>query len=227
MPWAVQFRAWGTPPRPTAPQPAAEVIAFYHPEHAVSAQYRALLTGLLAQLAAPRGQVLLFTSPAPWTGTTTVLLNLAVTAARHESRRVAVVDANLRRPALAPRLGLSATPGLCDVLAGSVPLGRALQETAQANLWALAPGRTGTSDARLPLDWLLPTLRQLREQFDLVFVDAPSWNEGSEVSALAATCDAVYVVLHHKDAPGGDSLAALPGLRQPPSNLQGCILTMR
>lgn len=221
-PWAVEFRPWGQSPS-GGPQPAAEVVAFHQPEHAVSLQYRTLLNGLLLHLPPTRGKVLLFTSPAPWTGTTTVLLNLAVTAARQLGRRVAVVDANLRRPALAERLGLAPTPGLCDVLAGSVLLARAVQDTAQANLSALAAGRVGSGDVRLPLDWLLPTLRQFREQFDLVFVDAPSWNEGSEVSALAATCDAVYMVLHHKDAAPG----AIPGMRQPPRNLQGCILTLR
>jgi Mrp family chromosome partitioning ATPase len=228
--WTVAFRPWG-PGTPTAQATALrlapELIAYHQPEHSVSTQYRTLLNGLLAHLSAPRGQVLLFTSPAPWTGTTTVLLNLAITAARMEGRRVAVIDANLRRPALAERLGLTTVPGLRDVLAGSVPLSRAFQETGQANLWALSAGRADAGDLRLPLDWLLPTLRQLREQFDLVFVDAPSWNEGSEVSALAATCDAVYMVLHQKDAAPNDQAGALPLLRQPPSNLLGCILTLR
>jgi len=224
--WTVQFRPWGAEPRLAANRPvmSPELIAYHQPAHEVASQYRALLQGLLCQLPPGRGQVMLFTSPAPWGGTTTVLLNLAITAARQEGRRVAVVDANLRRPALAERLGVTPTPGLRDVLAGAVALPQALQESAQPNLRALAAGRS-SGDLRLPLDWLLPTLRQLRDLFDLIFVDAPSWNEGSEVSALAATCDAVYMVLHQPGAQ--DPNAALPMLRQPPTNLQGCILTMR
>jgi Mrp family chromosome partitioning ATPase len=224
--WTVQLHAWsgGLPmPRPLA----AELIAFHQPAHAVSVQYRALLDGLLAQLPAGRSQVVLLTSPAPWAGTTTVLLNLAITAARQEGRRVAVVDANLRRPALAERLGVASSPGLRDVLAGTAALAQALQETSQANLHAVSAGHATPGEARLPLDWLLPTLRQLREQFDLVFVDAPSWNEGSEVAALAATCDAVYMVLNQPGQAPGEGSTALPLLRQPPNNLQGCILTMR
>ena len=155
------------------------------------------------------------------------MLNLAMTAARQEGRKIAVVDANLRRPVLADRLGVLPTPGLRDVLAGSVPLRTAFQETAQPGLWALPAGRTNLGDVRLPLDWLLPTLRQLRQHFDLVFVDAPSWNEGSEVGALAATCDAVYMVLHQGQASAENRANPLPLLRQPPTNLQGCILTMR
>lgn len=223
-PWAVQFQPWATP---KASRLAAELISFHQPDHAVSVQYRHLLQGLLAHLSGPRGQVLLFTAPSPWTGTTTVLLNLAVTAARRVACRVAAVDANLRRPALAGRLGIAPTPGLRDVLAGAVALPAAVQETGQPNLWALAAGRAESGEVRLPFDWLMPTLQQMREHFDLVFVDAPSWNEGSEVGALAAICDAVFMVLHQKDAPQGEKVGNLPGLRQPPTNLQGCILTMR
>jgi Mrp family chromosome partitioning ATPase len=224
--WTVQLHPWAA--SPPAPRPiAAELIAFHQPEHAVSVQYRALLNGLLAQLPAGRGQVVLLTSPAPWAGTTTVLLNLAVTAARQEARRVAVVDANLRRPALAERLGVASSPGLRDVLAGTATLALALQETSQANLRVVPAGQVTSGETRLPFDWLLPTLRQLREQFDLVFVDAPSWNEGSEVAALAATCDAVYMVLHQPGRTSGEGATAVPLLRQPPNNLQGCILTMR
>jgi Mrp family chromosome partitioning ATPase len=229
--WGVQFRPVSRErPAPASPmrRVAPESIAFHQPEHTAAQQYRNLLAGLLAQCPTGWGQVLLFTAPAPWGGTTTVLLNLAITAARQDGKRVAVVDANFRRPALAQRLGLGPAPGLREVLAGSVPLPQALQETAQSNLMALAAGQsTAGSETRLPLDWLLPTLRQLRQQFNLVFVDAASWNEGSEVSALAATCDAVYMVLHQVPGTPPEENTALPPLRQPPSNLQGCILTVR
>lgn len=228
-PWTVQFRPWSVEARPvgSARRLAAELIAFHQPEHPVAQQYRVLLQGLMVHLPNGWGQVLLFTSPAPWGGTTTVLLNLAITAARQEGKRVAVVDANLRRPALADRLGLGPAPGLRDVLAGAALLPQALQETGQKNLWALGAGRSGTGEVRLPLDWLMPTLRQLRQQFDLVFVDAASWNEGSEVSALAATCDAVYMVMHQGKEAQAQGDGSLAMLRQPPTNLLGCILTIR
>ena len=185
--WEVQFRPLtreGTVLPARARQPAAELISFHQPDHPLAVQYRTLLNGLLGQLAGGWGQVLLFTGPSPWAGTTTVLLNLAVTAARQDGKKIAAVDANLRRPALSDRLGIASSPGLRDVLAGNVPLRQALQETGQPGLWALSAGKTNLGDVRLPLDWLLPTLRQLRQHFDLVFVDAPSWNEGSEVERL-------------------------------------------
>ena len=65
---------------------------------------------------------LLFAGAADDVGTSTVLLNLAVTLARQEAT-VTVVDAHLARPALADRLGLPPAPGLREVLAGQMPRG--------------------------------------------------------------------------------------------------------
>ena len=67
--WAVQFRPLvqegaSVPALPR--QMAAELISFHQPDHAMAAQYRTLLDGLLGQLPGGWGQVLLFTGPSPW-----------------------------------------------------------------------------------------------------------------------------------------------------------------
>ena len=67
--------------------------------------------------------------------------------AREGLRRVLVVDAHLRQPAVAERLGLSASPGLREVLAGSIALERALQPTEQPNLFALTAGTSNPQSA--------------------------------------------------------------------------------
>src|SRR5260221_229426 len=84
---------------------AVELVAYHQPDHAISGQYRELAGRVLGALPAEQPGVLLFTSAAPATGTTTVLLNTAITVARPNGRRVVVVDAHLRRAAVAARLG--------------------------------------------------------------------------------------------------------------------------
>src|SRR5439155_10142068 len=138
--------------RPSAPPPSRvgpELITLHQPEHPLSQQYRLLQAALLAQLPASRPQVLLFTAAAPDLDTTTVLLNVAIASAQLEKPRVAVVDANLNRPAVAQRLGLDPAPGLREVLSGSVALLRALQVTRQVNLHVLAAGEPGPADDEL------------------------------------------------------------------------------
>jgi Mrp family chromosome partitioning ATPase len=202
-----------------------ELIAWHQPDHPLSEQYRGLVAALEAQLPARQPQVLLFTAATPQTGTTLVLLNLAVTRARQGSTRIVLVDANLHRPGLASRLGLPAAPGLADVLAGSASLQRVVQPSGLNNLAVLTAGRAADgSGLLLASEAMRSVLRHLRERYDWVLVDAPCWDGRPEVVALGSACDAVYLVLPHNqaDTPAiSDLLHLIP---QQGSRLRGCVL---
>lgn len=174
---------------------SADVIVLHEPDHPVCAQYRGLLDAMAAQAPLGGPRVAALAAAASGAGTTTVLLNLALTRAKQGRGLVAVVDANLRRPAIGVRLGLAAGPGVGDVLAGRCPLARALRPSGITNLLALtAEGAAGSS--LLPAAGSLRSLlRQLRGRCDLVLVDAPAWDGGPELAGLAGACDDVYLIL--------------------------------
>lgn len=228
---AVTFQPAGRSSVPLAPAGqrfAAPLIAFHQPDHPVSEQYRALLAGLKGHLRTEGSQVVGLVSPVSGLGATTVLLNLAITQARLDTERVVVVDANLRRPAVAQCLGLPASPGLREVVGRCVPLRRALQGTGQLNCWALTAGEPLSSGSRWPCaDALRATLDQLREQFDWVLVDVPSWDGGAELLALAAACDGVFLVLRPADLDSPEVRAISRLLPPLGSSLGGFILTQR
>jgi Mrp family chromosome partitioning ATPase len=215
-------------PVPAGQRFAPELIAFHDPGHPVSDQYRATLAGVLAQETLGGSSVLLLAAGVSGAGATTVLLNLAITAARQDGRRVAVVDANLRRPALAERLGLPAAPGLREVHAGRFPLGRALRETGQANLLVLTAGEAGTATDPSPAGASgRAVLQQLRRSFDLVLVDGPAWDAGPDAVGLAPACDAVYLVLRPGEFQAAgvrDLMRLLPHVG---AHLGGYVLTRR
>jgi Mrp family chromosome partitioning ATPase len=193
-PLTVAFRPWPEQ-RPASRRMAPELLAYHQPEHPLSKQYGALLESLLADESGRSSQVLLLTAAAPGVGATTVLLNLAISACAGERRRTVVVDFNLHRPALAARLGLPLTPGLHEVLAGTVALEHALQPTAMPGLHALAatPGAWPTSPRTAEaLRWLMGWLR---ERFDVVFLDGPPGADGPELAALTGLADAIYPVV--------------------------------
>ena len=74
---------------------APEIFAFHHPEHPISRQYAGLLAKMQEGLTDARAKVVLLTGCRSHVGTSTVLLNLAVTATQKNMGRVVVVDAHV------------------------------------------------------------------------------------------------------------------------------------
>jgi Mrp family chromosome partitioning ATPase len=192
--------------RPISERFAPGLVALHKPNDPLSEQYRCVVKCLGTQLPAGQSQVLLFTGSSPRLDTTTVLLNLAIIRVVQSEARIVVVDANLYRSAVADRLGLPQSPGLCEVLGGSVSLQRAIQETGQANLKALTTGKVSDGiDGLLASEAMRAVLRHLRGRYDWVLVDAPCWTGRPEVVALGASCDTVYLVLPKEEATSPES----------------------
>jgi Mrp family chromosome partitioning ATPase len=207
---------------------ASDVAVYHQPEGAASQEFRAVATGIQQQLAAGGTHVLFFTGLSARAGTTTTALNLAMTWAKHEKRKVLVVDASEARSALAAKMGLSNTPGLSDVLKGTVPLAQALQETKQANCWILAAGESsGDPNAAPQPKAMRDLLRQARKQFDLILLDALPWNEDSATISLASGADAVYLVLRQSETKTPKVDEVVRRLQRHDIFLGGCIITHR
>jgi Mrp family chromosome partitioning ATPase len=201
-----------------------ELISFHDSEHPISEQYRLLLAEIALQLPSGPPRVLVFTGATAQAGTTTVVLNLAVTIARANAANVTVVDANIARPALAEKLGLSSSPGLCEVLSGRTPISWAVQNTRLPNLRALTAGRSvgPLHDAALP-----PILERLRAESDWVLIDAPTWARPADSVPLADCGDALYLVVRQPDADTDQTMELQQGFLETTGRLKGCIVTQR
>jgi capsular exopolysaccharide synthesis family protein len=221
------FPAVPPPVPPPAERFASDLVAFHRPDHSVSEQYRSLLNAMAPALSPGHAQVLLLAAASQKAGTTTTLLNLAITAARGKLR-VVVVDADVRRPAIAQRLGLALAPGLHEVLAGTTSLQKALQETGQVNLHALTAGEIGPAGgARLAGEAMRSVLRHLRSRFDLTLVDTLPWDGRPDVVGLGSYCDSVYLVVRHAEAEKSEVTDLVHLITQQGGRLRGCILTQR
>jgi Mrp family chromosome partitioning ATPase len=225
-PLAVSFRPWSGS-RPGSCRLAAELLTFHQPDHPVSKQYQTLLGNLLGDGKDAPCRVLLFTAASAGAGTTTVLLNLAVAACDRDRRQVAALDLNLRRPALATRLGLPAVPGLREVLAGTAAPDHALQATAVPGLYALAAAADDGPSPALTAEALRWLVCWLRERFDAVFVDGPPWEEAPEPAALAGHADGVYPVLGEAEAQGPAVGRLLQAITRRGGRLRGVLHTQR
>jgi protein-tyrosine kinase len=228
-PRRVQFRAL---PGRAAPRSAfaAELVAYHAPDQPAAVQYRQVLDAVRnASAAHGHPAALLFSSTLPRGGATTTLLNVAISAAQ-QNQRILVVDANFRRPAVAEYLGLPAAPGLREVMAGTVALEAVIQPTEQAQLFAATAGfppRAGGESgdgARFVAETLRSLLRQLRQRYPLVFVDAPPWDGRPDVQTLAAACDALFLVMPEAEAETPRTDALLRLIAEQGARVAGCIL---
>lgn len=228
-PGEIAFQLLPASPPPWAPAVerfAPELVALHLPDHSVSQQYRDLLVRVTD--VAERSQVFLFSGGTPGSGTTTVVLNLAITCALERTKRVAVVDAHMARPAVAGRLGVTLTPGLAEVLAGTAHLTQALQETGINLFQVLTAGQALKGDAtRLAGKPMAQLLHHLRERFDLVLVDIPPTEDAADLPGLSKTCDGVYLVLKQGVGEESEAQDSIDELVQQGIRLRGCVMTHR
>lgn len=184
-------------PRPAEPLPSPvspAIVAFHHPDHPVSEEYRILKNDLTRQVGTDGPRAILFASTEPDQGTTTVLLNLAATLAQQPDTRVLVLDAEFDRPGTARHLGLSNVPGLTEVLAAELPLAWALQPTSIPRLQALGSGAASTANEDQFPKLFGQLIGQLRQWFDWILVDGGVWGERHIRDEATPAFDGVYLV---------------------------------
>jgi capsular exopolysaccharide synthesis family protein len=142
-------------------------------------------------------KVLVLTSSLPGEGKTTTAINLALTTAM-AGQRVVLVEADLRRPLVASRLGLDGAVGTTSVLIGKVSLADALQEYRDSGLSVLACGPIPPNPSELLQSHAMETLlADLRRDFDVIIIDAPPLLPVTDAALLAAQADGAVVVVRH------------------------------
>lgn len=178
---------------------APEIIAYHQPAHAISKQYVDLWNTMMAGFTGIACPTLLLTGLRTQVGTTTVLVNLAVTGAALGKRRVAVVDAQTKQPTVAARLGIKPELGLLDVVAGQAALEQTLLKTLVPALHAL-PMAGRRDDVALTPEAVAWLIGRLRERFDAILIDGPNLTEMDALAAVVPSCDALFLV-----APQGET----------------------
>ncbi len=146
---------------------------------------------------APRGVVLLITSPRAAEGKTTLAAVLSAALARGGAS-VLVIDGNLRRPSthLAFKVN-GAGPGLSGLLkgTGTESAHDAVVRSSVPGVWLL-PAGPAVEDTTLLLGQRLPgILAQLRKGADIVIIDGPALLSGADASLLATMSDGIALVI--------------------------------
>lgn len=171
------------------------LITLTDPRSPISEAYRTLRTNLSFYSVDNPIRTLVVTSPAPDEGKSTTIANLAVTMAQ-SGRRTILVDCDLRRPTLHELFEVDNNTGITSmVLNENAP--PSLRKTEVENLWLLPSGPKPPNPADLLGSRQIDrVLTQLKEQADIVLLDAPPVVGVTDAAVLGAKADGVLLIIN-------------------------------
>jgi capsular exopolysaccharide synthesis family protein len=171
-----------------------------------SEDVRKLRTKLQFVGARERPTTIMVTSALDGEGRTTLAIDLAMAMAETNSK-VLLLEADLREPTVGRHLGLAGQVGLSEVLSAGAAVEDAVQAPAAGRISVItagtAPTDPGTSFAS---ECMSDLVAKLREEYDIVVVDAPALLPVADATVLAPLMDAVLLVTRHGRT-GRDQLA--------------------
>ncbi|WP_435084692.1 polysaccharide biosynthesis tyrosine autokinase [Gordonia hongkongensis] len=186
--------------------------------------YRKLRTNLSFVRVDMPTPVVLVTSPSPGEGKTTTAVNLAFSLAEN-GNRVVLVDADLRRPSVAVRLGINGDLGLTNFVSGGAALTDLIQTVGDGVLQVLASGPIPPNPAELLDSFKARDLfRALSESYDYVIIDSPPVLPVTDSSIIARWADGVLLVVRSDATNSRDVVAAISQLSNSQSGLLGTVL---
>jgi tyrosine-protein kinase Etk/Wzc len=173
----------------------AHLLSWINPLSSISESYRRLRTSIqYAELDEPVGSILI-TSPNPSEGKSTTVSNLAITFAQ-TGKKVLLIDTDLRKPSLHSEFGVEKVPGLTDYLYENIPMKSIVRKTPVDNLGLICCGTIPPNPSEvLGSQKMKDTLRDLRNQYDVVLFDTPPVLAVTDPSVLATLVDAVVIVV--------------------------------
>jgi protein-tyrosine kinase len=186
---------------------------------------RPLLINIHGKGAAPveRANLVMVTSSLPGEGKTFVAINLAISMAMELDKTVLLVDADVARPSILPRLGLPPSPGLLDMLENSsASVSDVLLRTNIEKLSILPAGAPRSHATELlasaSMSALLDDLATRYSDRVVVF-DAPPLLPSTESRVLATQMGQVIMVVEAERTP-------LKTVTQALSTIESCPVVM-
>lgn len=163
----------------------------------------------------PASRVVLVASSLPNEGKTLVASNLAHHYAQTGSR-VLLIDADMRKGELSRLLGLAQKPGYLDAICGRLPIEAAIVRDSTTRLNVLPAA--SIVDGEISAAELLSSpqasrlLTQLKDQFDLIVIDAPPILPVVDARIVADLADQIIFVMTWKKTPKPLAKRALKAL---------------
>lgn len=171
-------------------------------------------------------KVFVVTSAVPEEGKSTTSVNLAITMAQ-AGHRTLLIEGDLRRPKATASLGLDYAVGVTTVLLGKVTLDDAIQKHPDSDLDVLASGTIPPNPAELlQSNAMADLLKQIRDRYDMVIIDAPPLLPVTDAALLASQADGALLVVRYGKTTKDQLAQAVGRLHQVDATPIGVVLNM-
>ncbi len=193
--------------------------------HCLMENMRMIRTTLLERVQAGGERTLLITSSLPSTGKTTVALLLAKSLAV-VGKKVLLVEGDLRRPALAKRMQLTATAGLATVLTGEWDDAQAIVNSGLSNLDVLPAGAIPENfNTELLANGVFEScMERWKRHYDFILIDSPPLLPVADAQILASRAEGTVMVLRSSHDRKKEATEAYAQLKAAGGNLIGTVL---
>lgn len=211
----------GLTPQLTGRNGVLPKLTHLYPLSPMAESYKILRTNILFALRDTPFKTLMAAAGRPGQGATTTICNLAIALAQI-GKRVVLIDADMRRPALHAFFNVPNDTGLSTLLQGTGNLADALKKTEVENLVVVPAGpRPLNPSELLGSDRMREMVERLEAHCDLVLFDAPSTVVFSDAPMLASWVDAVLMVVSANQVPRGTETRTIDLLKRANANVIG------
>ena len=196
-----------------------------HPDSTLAENFRTLRASLLFSPRFRGVRFIVVTSSVAGEGKTTVAGNLAVVLAR-AGKRVLLVDADMRRPAIHRLFELDREPGLNEFLEGKKAFADVLRQSDTENLSILTCG----SRASKPVEVLGAAAERIKEladssgEFDYVVFDTPPLTLSDPTLLVKSVGGSVLLVIRSGEVSRDVVERSVDKLRDVDSHIAGAVL---
>lgn len=188
--------------------------------------FRQIRTNLQFANISSKSKTMLVTSSLPGEGKSTTATNMAIALAQ-AGQRVALVDADLRRPMVSSYLGLEGGAGLTTALLGTADIADLLQPWGEDNLYVLTSGLIPPNPSELlGSNMMSAILDRLEDLFDVVIIDAPPLIPVTDASVLAQRAGGVVLIVGSGKVRKQDVEKSLTSLNLVDANMLGVVMNL-
>lgn len=186
--------------------------------------YRILRTNIEFNRKNPEDNVLTVVSGGAGEGKSTTLMNLAYICAQGGYTTL-MIDADLRRPRLHTFFGINNAVGLTNFLTTDLMLEDVILQTQVDNLYFMPSGILPADAAGILNSRRMSELIQdVKQRFDLIFVDSPPILGVSDASVISSEVDLSIIVVQHRKLPRNMLLRVKQSIENVGGNILGVVL---